>query len=198
MCDRFDGENVVVACIYCDFHEHKEQSATGVLAALLKQLVAGVQQIPKEITEAFERANRKVDGRALLLPEIHKMFVRSASLLRRGFICIDALDEFPTKHRPQLWHSLQRIVRTCPNIRIFITGRPHIRDEMKKHFPGYPDLSPIKPTPEEIRRFVAMRVQEDPESDAMDPGLEADILRIIPEKNSGTYVGSGHRESVFS
>ena len=176
-----------MACIYCDFYEHKEQSATGVLAALLKQLVAGVQAIPEEITKAFERANRKVDGLALLLPEIHKMLARSALLLRRVFICIDALDEFPTKHRPELWDSLRRIVRTCPNIRLFITGRPHIREEVKKYFPGYPELSPIKPTEEEIREYVTMRLKKDPESDAMDRQLEADILRIIPGKISGAY-----------
>ena len=175
-----------MACVYCDFHAHKSQSATGVLAALLKQLVAGVEPIPKEIREAFERAKGKVDGRALRLPEIHTMLIRSTSLLRRGFICIDALDEFPTKHRPELWDSLQHIVRECPNIRLFVTGRPHIREEVKNYFPEFPDLSSIKPTEEDIRGYVTMRLRRDPESDAMDLELEADILRIIPDKISGT------------
>ena len=174
-----------MACIYCDFHEHKSQSATRVLAALLKQLVAGVELIPKEIYEAFEQAKGKVDGRALLLPDIHTMLIKSMSLLSRGFICIDALDEFPTNNRPELWDSLQHIVRECPNIRLFITGRPHIREEVKKYFPGYPDLSSIKPTEEDIRRYVTMRLRKDLESDAMDPELEADILTIIPDKIAG-------------
>jgi len=185
LCDTFDGSSVAVACIYCDFHAHKSQSATGVLAALLKQLVAGVEPIPKEIKEAFERAKGKVDGRALRLPEIHMMFIKSISSLRRGFICIDGLDEFPTKHRPELWDSLQYIVRECPNIRLFATGRPHIRAEVKKYFPGYPDLSSIKPTEGDIRGYVTMRLEMDPEPDAMDPELEADILTIIPDKISG-------------
>ena len=176
-----------MACIYCDFHEHKSQSAAGVLGALLKQLVAGVEPIPKEIKEAFGRAKGKVDGRALRLPEIHTMLTKSVSSLRRGFICIDALDEFPTKYRPEIWESLQNIVRECPNVRLFITGRPHIREEVKKYFPGYPDLSSIKPTEEDIRGYVAMRLRGDLESDAMDPELEADILQIIPEKISGAY-----------
>jgi len=185
MCDAFDKDNVAVACIYCDFHEHKEQSAATVLAALLKQLVAGVEPIPEEIKEAFDRAKRKVDGRALRLPEIYTMLIKSISSLRRGFICIDALDEFPTKHRPELWDSLQYIVRECSNIRLFITGRPHIREEVKKYFPGYPDLSSIRPTKEDIRGYVTMRLEMDPEPDAMDPELEADILTIIPDKISG-------------
>ena len=177
-----------MACIYCDFHEHKEQSATRVLAALLKQVVAGVEAIPEEINKAFERANRKVDGLEPQLPQIHKMFAKSVSSLRRGFICIDALDEFPTKHRPELWNSLQRIVRECPNIRLFITGRPHVREEVKKYFLGYPDISSIKPTGKDIRGYVTTRLEKDPESDAMDPDLEAEILRIIPDKISGAYV----------
>jgi len=176
-----------VACIYCDFHEHKSQGAAGVLAALLKQLVGGLELIPKEIKEVFGRAKGKVDGRALRLPEICMMLIKSVSSLRRGFICIDALDEFPTKHRPELWGSLQQIVRKCPNIRLFITGRPHIQEEVKKYFPGYPDLSSLKPTEEDIRGYVAMRLRGDLESDAMDPELEADILQIIPDKISGAY-----------
>ena len=174
-----------MACIYCDFHAHKSQSGTGVLAALLKQLVAGMEQISEEIQEAFERAKEKLDGRALRLPEIHTMFIRSILSLRRGFICIDALDEFPMKHRPGLWDSLQYIVRKCPNIRLFITGRPHIRAEVKKYFPGYPQLSSIKPTQEDIRGYVTMRLRKDPETDTMDPELEADILTIIPDKIAG-------------
>ena len=174
-----------MACFYCDFQGRKSQSATGVLAALLKQLVAGVEPIPKEVTEAFEQSKGKVDGRALQLPEIYTMLIKSISSLRRGFICIDALDEFPMKHRPELWDSLQYIVRKCPNIRLFITGRPHIRAEVKKYFPGYPDLSYIKPTREDIRGYVTMRLKKDPEPDAMDSELEADILTIIPDKISG-------------
>ena len=190
LCDSIDGDNVVVACVYCDFHAHKEQSATSVLAALLKQFVMAVEPIPKEITEAFERAKREVGGRALLLSEIRAALVNYLSPPRRGFICIDALDEFPTKDRPELWDSLQHIVRECPNTRLFITGRPHIRDEVKKYFPGYPDLTPIKPTKEDIGGYITMRLRGDSELDAMDADLKAEILDIIPDKTSGAYVTS--------
>jgi len=190
LCDSVDGDDVAVACVYCDSHTHKEESAAGVLADLVKQLALGVESIPEEIKKAFKRANREVDSRALRLPEIHTMLVESLSSLRRGFICIDALDEFPSNHRPELWESLQLIVRECPNTRLFITGRPHIREEVRKYFPGHHDLPPIKPTSEDIREYITMRLKRDPEPDAMNAGLEADILRIIPDKFSGTYVTS--------
>jgi len=179
---------MAVACVYCDFHAHKEQSATGVLAAVLKQIVAGVEPIPRAIKAAFGRAKREVDGRTLRLPEIHTMLVKSVSSLRRGFICIDALDELPTKHRLLLWDSLKYIVGNCPNIRLFITRRPHIREEVKKYFPGYPDLPAVKPTKQDIREYLTIRLKQDPEPDAMDTELEDDILRVIPDKISGAYV----------
>ena len=185
---------MVVACVYCDFHEHKEQSATGLLASLLRQLVAGVEPIPGEIKKAFDKAKSEVDGRALRLPEICAMLTKSLSSWWRGFICIDALDEFPAKHRPDLWDSLQHIIEECPNVRLFITGRPHIREEAKKYFPGYPDLPSVQPTKEDIEGYLATRLKKDPDPYAMDRRLEIDILRIIPDKISGAYVKSANSE----
>jgi len=185
---------VAVSCAYCDFQAHIEQSATSVLAVLLKQLIARMEPIPEEIKEAFDRAKTKVDGRAPRLPEIQAMLVKSVSLLRRAFMCIDALDEFPTKHRPELWDSLRHVIWECPNIRLFITGRPHIREEVKKYFLGYPDLPPVKPTEEDIRAYLTMRLKKDSEPDAMDAGLKADILTIIPDRISGAYVKPVDRE----
>ena len=187
LCDGIGGDNVAVACFYVD-HANKEQSATGVLAALLRQLVAGLEPIPEEIREAFERAKKAVDGRGLRLAEIQTMLVKSISSLRQGFLCIDALDEFPTKYRPEIWGCLQYIVRECPNVRLFITGRPYIREEVGRYFSGYPDLPALKPTEEDIQEYLTMRLSNDPEPDAMDTELEADILRIIPKKVSGAYV----------
>jgi len=179
---------VVVACVYCDIHAHRELSATGPLASILRQLVAGVEPIPWEIKKAFDRARSEVDGRALRLPKICAMLAKSLAALRRAFICIDALDEFPTEHRPKLWDSLHQIIDECPNARLFITGRPHIREEVGEYFAGYPDLNTIMPTGDDIRGYLTMRLRMDSERDAMDPELEADILRIIPDKISGSYV----------
>ena len=183
--NSIEKKSVAVACVYCDFHGHKDQSAASVLAVLLKQLVAGIEPTPKAIKETFEQAGSVVDGRTLRPPEIRAMLIKALASLRRGFICIDALDEFPTKHRPELWDSLQYVVRECPGIRLFITGRPHIRAEVGGFFPGY--LAPIEPMKEDIVGYVTMRLKKDAEPDAMDWELETDILRTIREKISGLY-----------
>ena len=193
--NSIDEDNVAIACVYCDFHDHKQQSAASLLAALWKQLVAGVDPIPRAIREAFETEENVVDFRTLQLPEIRAMLINSLSYLRRGFICIDGLDEFPIKHRPELWESLQYVIRECPNIRLFITGRPHVRTEVGGYFPGYAELALVKPTEEDIRGYVTMRLEKDAEPDAMDRELEADILRIIPNKIPGSYVTSVDSEA---
>jgi len=190
LCDQIEAGNTAVACVYCDFYASGEQSATELLGALLKQVVSALEPIPDEVKKVFENSKGSVGGRRLLLPEIIAMLVESLAQLLRVFICIDALDEFPAKNRPELLESLQQIVRKCPNTRLFLTGRLHIRDEVQRYFPTDADMLPISPNGHDIGLYLKMRLNRDSELDALDKELEADILRIIPEVTSGTYVSS--------
>jgi len=185
--DQVEASDMAVACVYCDFYAQYEQSATGLLGALLKQVVSALQSVPDEVMKAFKNSKGGVGGRKLLLPDILAMLVKSLSGLRRVFICIDALDEFPTKNRPVLWESLQQIVRRCPNIRLFLTGRIHMRDEAQRYFPTTAEMLPISPSKRDIGLYLRLRLNRDSEVDARDEELEADILRIIPAVTSGTY-----------
>ena len=188
LCDQADAGNMVVAGVYCDFHAQNEQSATGLLGVLLKQVVSALELVPDEVQKTFENSTRGVGGRRPLLPNILEMLVESLSRLRRVFICIDALDELPAKHRPELWRSLQQIVHRCSNIRLFLTGRPHIRDEVEKYFTETAEMLPISSSEHDIGLYLRRKLGSDPELDAMDEELEADILKIIPEVVSGMYV----------
>ena len=188
LCGQEDVDNMAVACMYCDFNA-QEQSATALFGALLKQVVSALEPIPEQVQKAFGNSKRGVGGRKLLLPNILEMLFGSLSCLRRVFICIDALDEFPAKRRPELWEYLQKVVQKCPNTRLFLTGRLHIRDEVQKYFPSTADMLPISSRTHDIRLYLEMKLKRDSELDAMDKELEADILRIIPEV-SGTYAFS--------
>ena len=190
LCDQGDAGNMAVACFYCDFHTHDEQSATGLFGALLKQVVNALEPIPDEVQRAFENSKGEVGGCRPLLPDILEMLVKSLSCLPRVFICIDALDEFPAKHRQELWGHLRQIVGKCPNTRLFLTGRFHICDEVQRYVPETAEMLSISPSAHDIGLYLRMRLSQDPESDAMDEKLEADILRIIPEAASETYVFS--------
>ena len=181
---------MAVACVYCDFHTQSEQSTAGLLGALLKQVVSALELVPNEIQREFENSKGRIGGCKLLLPDILGMLVRSLSCLPRVFICIDALDEFTAKHRPELWESLQQIVQECPNTRLFLTGRLHIREEVQECFPGTAEMLSISPRERDIESYLKMRISRDPEPDLMDEELKADVLRIVPDVISGTYVFS--------
>ena len=194
LCDGIGDDNVAVAYVYCDFSTPNAQSTSTVLGSLLRQVVGALAQIPDNVQTAFERSKRQVDGCGLRLREIMEMLIKSLSSLKWGFICIDALDEFPPKCRPQLWEFLQHVVRQCSNIRLFVTGRPHIRDEIEKYFPGAAGMLPISPSKDDIGLYLRMRLERDPEFDGMDDDLRADIVRVIPESIAGMFVLLAHVE----
>jgi len=169
-----------VACFYFDSTAQKEQSAANVLGALLRQVIGGFDQIPKEITDAFRRHKKLIGGRELQLPEIVKM-LRNFSSTRRTFFCLDALDECAAPHRAKILLALKDIIKLSPTGRVFLTGRPYVGDEVRKHFPGGTAFVSISPRNDDIIRFIHTRLAEDTTSGEMDEGLEAEIVKKIPE-----------------
>ena len=187
LCDQARGQNVAVACFYFDFAAQKEQSSTSILGALLKQAVGGLGEVPGEIAQAYEEQKAVIGGRGPQLSDIVKM-MQTISSEKPTFICIDALDECVAEHRIKLLNSLNKILQRCPGTRIFVTGRPHIQDEIEKRLPGRVATIRITPGRGDIIRYLRSRLDEDTTPDAMDSSLEADILKKIPEDISEMYV----------
>ena len=152
------------------------------LGAILKQLVTR-GGISEYIRQEFREVKKEFGGRGLRVPDMVKILKGTITSLPRVFICIDALDESTPKHRRELLESLQEIVRMSPNIRVFLTGRPYINDEIVKCFRNALRI-PLSPTPADIMSYLEMRLNGDTDPNAMDDELRADIMRIIPEKIS--------------
>ena len=182
LCDRAGGEGIAVVGLYCDFLAQQEQSTANMLGAILKQL-ASRGEIPKDIQEAFQEAREVFGGQGLQLPELVDIMKKVIKSLSRVFICIDALDESTPKHRQELLQSLREIVRVSRNTRIFITGRPHIEDEIVKGFSKVVKIR-LSPTQGDIKSYLEMRLSRDTDPYAMDDKPRADIMRVIPEKTS--------------
>jgi len=149
---------------------------------MLKQLVSR-GGIPQHIREAFQKAKREFGGRGLLLPDMVEILKKTITSLPRLFICIDAVDECTPRHRRDILESIQEIVRMSPNTRVFLTGRPHINDEIVKRF-GEAIRIPLSPPKGDIESYLEMRLDGDPDPNVMDDELRADIMKIIPEKIS--------------
>jgi len=187
LCDQAGGQNATVACFYFDFAAQKEQSPTSMLGALLKQLVCGLEETPEEILQAYQGQKNAIGGRGPKLSDIVKM-AQTTSSEKRTFICIDALDECVAGDRVKILDSLNQILEKSPGTRIFVTGRPHIRSEIRRCLAGRVASISISPKRDDIVRYLHNRLREDTTPDAMDSSLEADILKKIPQEISEMYV----------
>ena len=189
LCDQASEQNTAVSCFYLDFAARKEQSATNVLGSLLKQLVGEMERIPEEISRAFRQQKTTIGGRRPQLSDIVKMLQLITSS-RRTFMCIDALDECSGAQRVRLLDSLKQILENSPGTRIFVTGRPLIRAEVENRLAGHVKSVSVSPARNDINRYLRSKLQEDETPDAMDEGLEAEILERIPEDVSEVYVAA--------
>jgi len=196
LCDWAVDRKIAVACFYCDFQSQKMQTPENVLGALVKQIVRKSDTshtIPAEIAAEFQKAKGYVGGRGLRVPEVLKLLRAALTPFDGAFVCIDALDELLEQHLPKLLRSLHVIYQSCPGIRFFFIGRSHITVEMEEYFPGSARLLQTKPIEEDIRRYVKMMLDDDPDPAAMNTDLREEIMNRVSETISDVYV-----TSVFS
>ena len=178
LCDKAKEQNIAVACFYVDFAAREEQSPTNMLGSILKQIVAGLERIPEKIREAFQDHKKVIGGRGLRVPEIVKM-LQSVTSSRRTFICVDALDECVEGHQPEVLDSLRQVLEKSSSTRIFLTARRHIRGEVERNLGPRVAILSIKPSNNDIVGYIRMRLSKDRCRDAMDAGLEAEIIESI-------------------
>ena len=182
LCDQVRDRDIAVAGLYCDYLAQEEQSAANILGAILKQLLER-DGIPEPLRQIFRKEKRGFGGRAAQLVDLVEMLKTALTSLPEVFICIDGLDECLPKNRRELLESLMNIAQASPATRVFLSGRPHIRDEVKRCFAEVVMIVVI-PTVEDIERYLKMRLDSDPTPSAMDGNLRAEIMRVIPRKIS--------------
>jgi len=152
------------------------------MGAIFKQLVRG-REIPYDIREGYRK------GRRPRLRDLIRILRLVISWLPNVFICIDGLDECPRRDLFELLESLRDIVQESPQVRIFLTGRPYVKGDIQRYFTKVVVI-PIHPNPDDIMRYLRMRLRMDDEPEAMDNDLEADIVEVIMDKLSDMCVGT--------
>jgi len=180
-----DGGGVSIIYLYCNFQTQKSQLTAHLLGSLLKQAVSGLDDIPKEIDQ---KVGQGFNGPRLSTPEILRLLQSALRSHKRTFISIDALDECGTEQRPEFLRSLHSIVRDSPNVRLFVTGRPHIQAGLEEHHRGSLQIIQFKPAKEDIGRYLERKLEDDELREEMDSELKRVIMEEIPEKTSEMYV----------
>jgi len=196
LCDWARGQEVAVACVYFDFAAGKEQSPESMLGAVLKQIVGGLEEVPKEIARAYEDQKKVIGGRGLELADITRMLQATTSE-KPTFICIDALDECVAKYRVKVLDSFNQVLQMSPGARMFVTGRPHIQAEVGNRLSGRVKTIRITPRSYDIINYLHSRLDEDTMPDAMDNSLKADILKKISQDISEVYVETTTLEKLL-
>jgi len=180
LCEQAVERNTGVACFYFDFAVKEERSLEAILSSVLKQVVGGLDEVPEKIVRAFRDRRKVIGGQRLQLKEIVG-FLQDITSARRTFICMDALDEYPAEHRRKLLDQLNQVLQKAPEARLFLTGRPNIRDEVDEHLPGRAVTRSITPTKNDIITFLRAKLKADTMKHAMDEDLEEEIIQNLPK-----------------
>ena len=180
LCDKAKEQNIALACFYFDFSAREEQSPINIFGSLLKQIVAGLERIPDEISRTFQNQKQVIGGRGLRVLEIVEM-LQDVISLQPTYICVDAVDECVERHRPEVLDSLRQILEKSSNTRMFLTGRWHIQSEIDWHLGTRAATLSIKPNNDDIVEYIRMRLGKDKSLSAIDDGLEGEIIKSISE-----------------
>jgi len=180
LCKQAVEGNAGVACFYFDFAIKEEQSLEAILGSVLKHVVGGLDEVPGKIVEAFRDRKKVIGGQRIQLKEIVGLLQDILSA-RRTFICIDALDEYPARQRMKLLNLLNQVLQKAPSARLFLTGRPHIRDEVDRHLAGRVVTRPVTSTGDDIITFLQAKLGEDTMPHAMDESLREEIIQNLPK-----------------
>ena len=197
--DKLCGEAVegdpTVVCFYFDYAARNEQSPVNMLGSLLRQLIGGQGEIPQTVARSFQKEKMSIGGRGLQVSGILRMF-QTITTTRCTFICVDALDECVPEHRVVVLESLRQILQGSRNIRIFLTGRPHVRDEVERELGSAATLISILATQDGVLKFLREKLRKDTVPNMMNSTLEGDITKSIPAISSETYVGTRSRTKL--
>lgn len=175
------SSDVGVAFVYCNYKAQIDQNATGLLAAILKQLV----QARPSISEPVNRLHKQHADRRTK-PTLEEIFGALQSVLANYssvYIAVDALDECLDRDgdRSQFLSRL-RDLQGRTDLRLMVTARfiPDITDE----FNTGPTLE-IRASDEDIKRFVVGQTYRLPKCIRRDNALQSLVQIKVVEAVDG-------------
>jgi hypothetical protein len=176
------AQHMGLAYIYCDYRDQKEQTIENILGAILKQLLALLAEIPEAVWKVYEE--RVGQGKPLSLTDAVDLLRITSAQFTTTYICLDALDELR-----DLQGLLKSLRDRASSWKIFITGRPQVRETIQQYFKEA-QIIPIEARESDIRLYIehAIGGPDDKEPDAMDDDLRRAILKRVVDSAEGMLV----------
>jgi hypothetical protein len=179
-----ENDRIGVAYVYCNNGAHEEQSASGILAAILKQLVTSHPSCSEPLTRLYELHNYRRTR-----PDLENIFWTLAVVIDRFhtvFIIIDALDQCQNSDgsRELLLRQLRDLQRRH-DVRLLVTSRfvPDVVDEFKNAL-----RLEIRANAEDIANFVLVQMDRLPVGVQNDPEIQYLLRDKIVQAADGMYV----------
>jgi hypothetical protein len=171
-------EQAAIAYVYFDYKDRR-QTASNVVAWLLKQVLEQFCDIPKELVDLYKERGLetpRLDFRTTL-----RIFC-NGSFPGPAYIIMDAFDECAVGERKYILEFILHIIKTENRIRILLTSRPHVQ--------ALQCLKPIESSLEitahedDVRTYVETRLDDEHELAEV---LRAEILKKLSAGAQGMY-----------
>jgi hypothetical protein len=160
------------------------------IGMVLKQVIARLNKSgllpPDTISTLREHLNKQ---KSVDLGEACRLLGETIKQLRRFYVCIDTVDECHEEHYGDFIQALANISSKCSQpsiICILFTARLHINwKDLMKCNPGLSSLDhiPLEAHPEDIRKYVSHKIDNDRNTDYMNDRLRSEILERIMDNS---------------
>jgi hypothetical protein len=145
--ELFKGANIGVVYIYCNYKEQTLQTATHLIASLLKQLVQNCPVLSSNVRVLY---HYKTQAHYPTLAELTKVLDREIKRYAKVFIVVDALDECSESNGSQM--KLLKALRSLTEpVNLMVTSRdlPSIEQHFREAHRLY-----IRATDEDVTKYV--------------------------------------------
>jgi hypothetical protein len=179
------GNNIGIAYLFCSYKAHTDQSASSLLAALLKQLVQSRPDSAGPVTQMYDDYLKRKSR-----PTFDKIFGSLQSICSNDkivYIVVDALDECADRGaRDQLIDKLCDLQAQI-DVRLLFTSR--LIPEIRHKFESDPTME-VRARKEDVRQFVAGQIPRLQNFIQRDEQLKDAIQNEIVKAVDGMWVFS--------
>lgn len=178
---RFQNDGAIrVAYTYGSFQQQSEQTATGLLANLLKQLAQDRPSLPDCVNSLYKK--HKTIGTQPSLEEISIALRSVASLYSKVIVFIDALDEHQVSNNHKILLTEIFALQAECKTNIFVTSR--YIPKIIKSFSRSMSIE-IRASKDDIGRYIEAHMNQLPQFVQEDSPLQEEIISTLTDTCDG-------------